>query len=298
MRYETGMLQPTFLFKVADVWHDISEFVSVWYRRPRSVLLANYALDQEGRTFARDEWQTLVKNFYDFISAPLWISHPNALERAANKILQLTIAKQLGLTTPETLISSDVEAAKEFIDKHHGQVIVKPTGKGWMYDVQGKAVTYVMTNRITNNDMKALEDIRIAPVTFQKEIIKAFEVRVNIVGQTCLAIKIDSQKSEVSKVDWRRYDVSNTPYTPFELPKDIERKCLLVCKWLRLEFGAIDLICQPDGSYVFLEVNGNGQFLWAEQLSGVKVSRALARLLAGETPALANISEDTGDKLL
>jgi glutathione synthase/RimK-type ligase-like ATP-grasp enzyme len=53
-----------------------------------------------------------------------------------------------------------------------------------------------------------------------------------------------------------------------------------------LEFGAIDLIRQPDGKYVFLEINGNGQFLWAEELSGVKVSEALADLLAGVAPPL------------
>ena len=66
---------------------------------------------------------------------------------------------------------------------------------------------------------------------------------------------------------------------------------------LGLEFGAIDLIITPQGNYVFLEVNGNGQFLWAEHLSGVEVSTAIARLLAGITPPLhiAKIHEFTGE---
>jgi glutathione synthase/RimK-type ligase-like ATP-grasp enzyme len=62
--------------------------------------------------------------------------------------------------------------------------------------------------------------------------------------------------------------------------------CLRLVQGLGLEFGAIDLIRTPDGRYVFLEVNGNGQFLWAEELSGVKVSEALADLLAGVAPSL------------
>jgi glutathione synthase/RimK-type ligase-like ATP-grasp enzyme len=57
----------------------------------------------------------------------------------------------------------------------------------------------------------------------------------------------------------------------------------MLIKALNLQYGAIDLIRCPSGEYVFLEINGNGQFLWAEEQSGVKVSDALARLLSGVT---------------
>lgn len=143
-----------------------------------------------------------------------------------------------------------------------------------------------MTNRIDISDVQADDEIAIAPVTFQEEIPKEYEIRVNIVGQQVLAIRIDSQRSEVSKLDWRRYDVQNTPYTPYTLPPEISANCLKLTQYFGLEFGAIDLIRQPDGKYVFLEINGNGQFLWAEELSGVKVSESLADLLAGVVPPL------------
>ena len=42
---------------------------------------------------------------------------------------------------------------------------------------------------------------------------------------------------------------------------------------------AIDLVVTPDGRYVFLEINPNGQFLWVEQLTGLPISRAIAALL-------------------
>jgi hypothetical protein len=34
---------------------------------------------------------------------------------------------------------------------------------------------------------------------------------------------------------------------------------------LRLVFGAFDFICDPDGNWIFLEVNTMGNFLWMEQ---------------------------------
>lgn len=84
--------------------------------------------------------------------------------------------------------------------------------------------------------------------------------------------------------------MAHTPYTPYVLPAGIAAKCLRLTQLLGLEFGAIDLIRRPDGEYVFLEINGNGQFQWAEDLSGVKISDALVRLLAGITPPLRSLT--------
>lgn len=286
MVFNTQQSEPFIQLKIMSNTYDLQSFDSVWYRRPRSVSLSAYKMDAEAIDFARDEWKTFIHNSYTFMENTLWVSHPKFLDTAANKPMQLAIAKKIGLNIPKTLITNDPNEAKNFIRQCKNRVIVKPTGRGWVYNSDGEAVTFVLTNRLSNEDLDNLHEIVISPVTIQEEIPKAFELRVNIVGQECLAIKIDSQKSEISQVDWRRYDVSNTPYTPFDLPFEIESRCLYLCQMLGLEFGAIDLICQPNGKFVFLEVNGNGQFLWAEQLSNVKISDALVRLLTGITPPL------------
>jgi glutathione synthase/RimK-type ligase-like ATP-grasp enzyme len=45
---------------------------------------------------------------------------------------------------------------------------------------------------------------------------------------------------------------------------------------LRLTFGAIDLIETPEGEYVFLEVNPNGQWLWLDDMLKLGISDAVA----------------------
>lgn len=265
---------------------NLQDFKSVWYRRPRAVLLDKYDLSPEGLDFARDEWQTFINNTYDLMDKPLWVSNPNMLKRASNKLLQLKVAKSIGFEIPRTLITNNLKQAKEFVALCKEKIVVKATGKGWVYNSNGNNITYVLTNRLSSKDIENLFEIEASPVTFQEEIPKDFEVRVNIVGQKCLAIKIESQKSELSSIDWRRYDINKTPYSEFILPKVIEEKCFQICNIFGLEFGAIDLIYQPDGKFIFLEVNGNGQFLWAENLSGVKISDALACLLTGNAPSL------------
>jgi len=199
--------------------------------------------------------------------------------------VQLRIARAAGLRTPRTLVTNDFERAREFAESCGGKLVVKATGKGWLYGPDA-GVQSVLTNRISGADLRR-EEIELAPVTFQEEVPKAYEIRANVVGGRVLAIRIDSQRSAQSEVDWRRYDLDNTPYSPYQLPAVIEAACVKVTKDLGLEYGAIDLIRRPDGEYVFLEINGNGQFLWAEDLSGVEVSQAIAALLTRSTPSLS-----------
>jgi glutathione synthase/RimK-type ligase-like ATP-grasp enzyme len=51
---------------------------------------------------------------------------------------------------------------------------------------------------------------------------------------------------------------------------------------LGLTFGAIDLIQKPDGEFVFLEVNPNGQWLWLERMLNLGISQAVAEWLIGD----------------
>jgi len=63
------------------------------------------------------------------------------------------------------------------------------------------------------------------------------------------------------------------------LPAEIERKLRRLVAAQGLNFGAIDMVLTPDGRYVFLELNPNGQFLWMEDLMGLPMSDAMCDLL-------------------
>jgi glutathione synthase/RimK-type ligase-like ATP-grasp enzyme len=68
---------------------------------------------------------------------------------------------------------------------------------------------------------------------------------------------------------------------PHELPPELSSRCAELVASLGLEFGAIDLLLEPDGRYWFCEINPNGEWGWLQN-SGLPIAEALAsRLLDG-----------------
>jgi glutathione synthase/RimK-type ligase-like ATP-grasp enzyme len=80
--------------------------------------------------------------------------------------------------------------------------------------------------------------------------------------------------------------IAPSAFKSYALSTELADQMRNFTRHLGLEYGAIDLIRQPDGTYVFLEINPQGQFLFAEKLSGVPITNTLADLLMGFIPPL------------
>jgi glutathione synthase/RimK-type ligase-like ATP-grasp enzyme len=122
--------------------------------------------------------------------------------------------------------------------------------------------------------------VRSAPCQFQEYVEKKHELRVTIIGDRIFAAEIDSQAQERTRFDWRHYDVPMR-LRAGQLPSDVAERCFAFVRSYGLNFGAIDLIHTPDGRYVFLENNPNGQWLFVEDgVPEFKMTHALADCLA------------------
>ncbi|MFE1411185.1 hypothetical protein ACFW6F_10300 [Streptomyces sp. NPDC058746] len=114
----------------------------------------------------------------------------------------------------------------------------------------------------------------------QERIDKKLEIRVTVVGDRVLAAAIDSQAAEVTRDDWRR-DVFQAPHLVHDLPEHVAERCRRLLRRYGLLFGALDFILTPDGEYMFLELNPNGEWDWVEALTGLPVASALGDVLTG-----------------
>lgn len=127
--------------------------------------------------------------------------------------------------------------------------------------------------------------LRFCPVIFQAYVPKLFELRITVVGKQVFAAEIHSQQANHTRHDWRRYDNYKTPHLPHQLPCSMEQRCVHLVEQLGLSYGAIDMVVTPDGRYVFLEINPNGQYLWIEETTGLPISDAICDLLMSGIPA-------------
>ncbi|CAD1790791.1 hypothetical protein XSP_001748 [Xanthomonas euroxanthea] len=117
---------------------------------------------------------------------------------------------------------------------------------------------------LDKEDLANDRPLRNCPAIYQEYSEKSYELRVVVFGDVVRAIKLDSQSVDTALVDWRDDYMGRMAVVEVNLPEDVEAKILKFMRSLDLAFGCLDMICAPDGTYMFLEVNEQGQFLWLE----------------------------------
>lgn len=121
-----------------------------------------------------------------------------------------------------------------------------------------------------------------SPSIFQPVIPKAYELRITVVGKKIFAAKIYSQDDVETALDWRRKPKLNDFAVKMEqtkLPVKAESKIFAFMKEIGLKFGCIDMIVTPEGEYIFLEINPNGQWYFVQLKTEVQIAKEIAKLL-------------------
>lgn len=244
-----------------------------WYRRPRPID-TKYS-DVHATRFRDDETQALLSGLWDLFDDAFWVSPPAALVRGSRKILQLHAAERIGFEIPRTLISTSPAEVRAFYEACERDIVTKALSLSWFE--KNDRISIIRTRGISESDMQRADNIRLCPTLFQERIPKRSEVRVTIVGNKVFACEIHSQYQENTALDYKG-NIASLRLEPFVLPEDVARNCLEMIESFGLHYGAIDLILTPEGQFVFLELNPNGQWLWIEERVGLPISDALIDL--------------------
>ncbi|HWI72198.1 MAG TPA: hypothetical protein VNT55_09595 [Baekduia sp.] len=238
---------------------DLATLRSIWYRRPREFTFSP-ELTPDSWAFARAEARQGFAGALQ-TSPALWVNRPHAESVAGLKMLQLRVAAARGLTIPETLVTNRPAAAEAFLDEHDSATgtIYKRLSSMLLFTADG-ALTAFQTEKVDAAARSKLDHVAVTPCLFQRYVPKAYEIRATVVGETVIAASVDSQSSAHGQTDWR-VDAGLT-WEPYQLPESVEQALRAIVADLGLIFGAVDLIRDPDGGYVFLEVNPSGQWAW------------------------------------
>lgn len=266
--------------KVRGIFTPFSGIKSVWYRRPADI--ESNITDENQKIFGQRELKELLFNLYFNLNDALWVSKLLSLDNARRKYAQLCIARNIGMNIPKTCITNSPERVQKFYHQCDGKMVYKTLHLPIIDLKDERGIWGVPTSLVDSGLLDKIDLIKQSGGIFQEYVEKDYEIRVTVIGDNVFAAKLDSQKEPSAKIDWREAILSNkVPVFPYTLPPVLEKQCREVVKKFNLAFGAIDLIRKPNGDYIFLEINPNGQWLWVEDFTKQPLVRNMANLLSG-----------------
>lgn len=255
-----------------------SEIEVIWNRRTYVELLLD-EIDNNDVSFKiwKGEWNKTLLGIYSSLESKKWLNYYRDAYYAENKYRQYSTAHKIGLRTPPFVCSNDKQFLKNSFCNGKEKVI-KFMNQDF-YKIEEGVYKGIYVNKVKFNDLEKFQSVGENPIILQDYISKSFEVRYTVVGKEHFVCKIDSQLSKIANVDWRRYDLANTPHSIINPPENIREKVNKFMSEFNLNYGAIDFIIDKNGEWFFLELNSMGQFLWIEDLTGLEISDHIAKWL-------------------
>lgn len=257
---------------------------SIYYRRPTKPSLKNISLLSHKEVYIEESWSGLHAILFS-LNGARWFGHPhldkiNSSKLAQKKIVDEIQLNQIKIHTPDTILSNNPDHLIDFCAKHP-YLIIKPIDcRG---TVQDKEWIPFFSEKISS--MEFIEAIKkqhrpkFNYCFLQEYIEKKHEWRITVVDNEVFGCVILSQSDERSKTDWRRIGHEEIGHLSAHPPQFIAEFCIKFLKSLDIYFGAFDFIETELGEFYFLECNVNGQWLWIEECTGQKISKAIADAL-------------------
>lgn len=190
---------------------------------------------------------------------------------AQNKIVQLQTARDAGLNVPETLISTDARALREFADRH--RCVTKGIVNAFHLD--GKDLRSAFTSFVDAQALAQYDPTGVATL-LQRAVEAAAMWRIVVVGGKTMGFRFHGpQLGQVADSRPIERDLEGT-YLP--VPPLVAEKLLQMCRALKIEFASADFIEEPHGELWFLDLNPEGQWAFLEDRFGVRISDEIVRL--------------------
>lgn len=264
---------PTLTFQGEMI--DPDRVSGIWYRRPKQ-LCTNRAMEDGHKQHFLDEWRAALESFLAHVPEEKWINHPRNNLQASHKLEQLTRAAKVGLSVPKTLVTQCGESASEFYSSV-GSAIVKPISHGFIEREDPANDSLIYTNEVTVELLLNIPGGE--PVYVQQKVQKKFDVRLNVIDSTIVAVQLVAHDHGEQRTDIRRNNMEDVEYREIGVPREIASLVLKMCRSYNLRFAALDFAVDHDGRWWFFEINPNGQWAWLDQLGICDFSEALIHAL-------------------
>ena len=235
----------------------------VWLRRlPLATL--HPEMCEADKTFAEEEYLWFHYSLgYLLERLPITCINRYSVARVINnKSVQLLLAAKCGLRVPRTSMSNSPAALKSFLNTSPGRNVCKAFfPHAWRVPDSG-ALAITATFEINRETVPSDQVLTYAPAIYQEMVVKQFDVRMVLMGTAIYSFIIRNPKAAL---DWRQDAAQGLiRVEAIETPPEVQRAVLEFARESGVVFGSFDFTVDMQGSWWFLELNEQGQFLWLD----------------------------------
>jgi hypothetical protein len=273
---------------------DFQNYSAIWMRRPNSLIPRPAFSDRFEQSAAERDCSQFMRSVFARIERGKFVaSYFDATRACSSKPFQFSVAREVGLPLPPTLISNSPRRILRFFHEHGQRMVYKPLATN-AFQLASGGVSMAPTTLIEDEALLRDNDLTSAPGICQAAIEKKAEIRVTILGRSVFAIeKTFPRRAAALHIDWRGMH-DDAVYREHTLPEPIIERSVRLLRELGLVMGMFDFILDGEGNYYFLEVNPQGQFLWADALADVHLNQleGMAQFLRSKDPDFRYTRED------
>jgi hypothetical protein len=214
--------------------------------------------------FHRDSWQAVASQLAALSPAAIGMQNPGLFE-------QMLVAQGRQIAVPQTVVTTDPAAAGDLLgDKR--RLFVKALDQHFVEASPGR-LSGVFPVAVNSLELQSAPRPG-PPVIVQEYIEHDAELRVYYVDGQVHGFEVGK---EAAADPWLAADRVTVRHT--ELPAAVVLATKVLAKGLSLRYGAFDFLLRGDLP-VFLEVNPDGDWLWAElKAQTAPVTLAVAQML-------------------
>lgn len=248
---------------------EVASLGAIWWRRPsgnswnRAAPVLPQLADEAAIDLVRNDCLATFLGIVGTAFRGVWVSDPDAHRHAENKLRQMHAAQQAGLRIPRTLVSQNPDAIRAFCARQ--PTIVKA--------VAGTNKTPLMAHTVNDELLASDDSLRLSPAIYQERIEGRRHLRVHAFGP-----HIHAALMTCDELDWRIH-LDKLRVEPHTLDEDLQQRLRHFLALMGLNMGIFDLKLDHEGQPVWLEVNPQGQFLFLEGMSDLRLADALADYL-------------------
>jgi len=252
------------------------EIAGAWWRRPKPAKLPYPAPPGYDDFIGNEVWE-VARGLFAMCGSGTCLPSREFGVRPSNKVRQLYLAKQLGLSVPDTHIGNDFDALEGFLQRN--PIVVMKTLR-WPSletpEIIFPMYAAVMESASLLNDRERYDNG--LPIFVQSVLEKAADVRVVVIADKVFGISMMASLAEA--IDIREIDEEKIRFEQIPVPEEVVAALRQIMARDGLLYSAADFIIDTKGKWWFLENNPNGQFYWLERKTGAEMLTELLQVLS------------------